>query len=369
MINKERVLKRFLEYVQIDSESRNEKKFAHRLIDDLKEIGLEVYTDNAYELVDGTTGNVVARLDGNRDGEPVLFSCHMDTVTPGNGVRPVVEDGIIKTDGTTILGGDDKAGIASVIEALTSIKEDNNSYPTIEIVFSIAEEIGLYGAKALDVSKIKAKNAYVLDSGGEIGGIVIKGPAQDKIIVEIKGKPAHAGVCPEAGISAIQIASKAIDSMKLLRIDENTTANIGKINGGIATNVVCPKVLIEAEARSTVIESLNKQTAHMVEVFENVAKEFGGEVDIQVERLYGEFVVDENDYIVEKAKKACENLGYDVRTVSTGGGSDTNILNGKGIKAVNLAIGERKPHTLEETYCVDDLVKVSSLIKEIISLY
>ena len=368
MINKERVLQRFLEYVQIDSESTQEKAFAERLICDLEQLGLQVRQDNANELIDGSTGNVIAVLEGNKDSEPVLFSCHMDTVRPGKNIKPIVEDGIIKTDGTTILGGDDKAGIAAVIEAITSIVEDEEDHPTVEIVFSIAEEIGLYGAKALDETKIKSKRAYVLDSGGEVGGIVIKGPAQDKILVEINGKPAHAGVCPEEGVSAIEIASKAISKMKLLRIDENTTANIGKINGGIATNVVCPKVIIEAEARSTVIESLDKQTAHMVETFEKAAKDLGGEVNIKVDRLYGEFVVDENDEIVQIVKNASNNLGYKAYTTSTGGGSDTNVLNGKGIKAVNLAIGERKPHTLEETYCVDDLVKVSSLVKEIISL-
>lgn len=369
MINEERVLKRFLEYVQIDSESKNEKEFAQRLVKDLEEIGLEVRQDNAGETIGGSTGNVIATLKGNRDGEAVLFSCHMDTVTPGNGIKPVVEDGVIKSDGTTILGGDDKAGIAAIIEALTSIKENNDKHPTIEVVFSIAEEIGLYGAKALDETKILSKKAYVLDSGGEVGEIVIKGPAQDKITVEINGKPAHAGVCPEEGISAIQIASNAIDSMKLLRIDENTTANIGKISGGIATNIVCPKILIDAESRSTVIESLDAQTQHMVDCFKKSAEKFGGSVDIKVDRLYGEFVVAENDEIVNIAKKACENLGFKTSTTSTGGGSDTNILNGKGIKAINLAIAERKPHTLEETYHVEDLVKVSKMVKEIISLY
>ncbi|MEG0296388.1 MAG: M20/M25/M40 family metallo-hydrolase [Clostridium sp.] len=366
MINKERVLKRFLDYVQIDSESKQEKAFAERLVNDLRSIGLEVYQDSAHESIGGSTGNVIGRLKGNNDSEALLFSCHMDTVTPGKGIKPIVENGVIKTDGTTILGGDDKAGIVAIIEALTSIVEEKISHPTIEVAFSIAEEIGLYGAKALDCSKLDAKRAFVLDSGGEIGGIVIKGPAQDKITVEIKGKPAHAGVCPEDGISAIQIASKAIDSMNLLRIDENTTANIGKITGGIATNVVCPSVVIDAEARSTVIESLDKQTAHMVSEFEKAAKQFGGEVTIDVVRLYGQFVVEENDEIVELAKKASKELGLEPYTTSTGGGSDTNILNGKGIKAVNLAIGERKPHTLEESYHVEDLVKVSTLVKELI---
>ncbi|ATD55368.1 M20/M25/M40 family metallo-hydrolase [Clostridium chauvoei] len=365
MINKDRVLKRFLDYVQIDSESYKEGTFAKRLAKDLEELGLEVEFDKAYEVVKSDTGNLIARLKGNREGEPILFACHMDTVTPCTNIKPIIKDGIIYSDGTTVLGGDDKGGIAAIIEALTVIKENNIKHPTIEIVFTIAEEVGIYGAKNLDYSKIESKSAFIFDTSGDIGTIVIKGPAQDKLLVKIKGKSAHAGVCPEDGISAIQIASEAIANMKLLRIDENTTANIGKINGGVATNIVCPEVIIEAETRSTVIESLEKQTAHMIETFENAAKKFGGEVEISVNRLFGQFVIDENDEIVNKAKKALKAIGIEGKTTSTGGGSDTNVFNGNGLKAINLSSGERKPHTLEEHMKIEDLEILSKLIVEL----
>lgn len=365
MINKDRVLKRFLEYIQIDSESYSEGEFARRLEKDLCEIGLKVEFDNAGETVGSNVGNLIARLDGTIEGEPILFSGHMDTVTPGKGIKPIIKDGVVYSDGTTILGGDDKAGIAAIIEALLVIKENNIDHPTIEVVFTIAEEVGIFGAKNLDYSKVVSRKAYVFDTSGDIGSIVIKGPAQDKLLIKIQGKPAHAGVCPEEGISAIQIASEAIANMKLLRVDENTTANIGKIVGGIATNIVCPVVAIEAETRSTVIESLEAQTKHMVETFENVAKKYGGKAEIEVIRVFGQFVIDEEDEIVKEAKAAMKRIGIEARTESTGGGSDTNIFNGHGIKTVNLSSGERKPHTLEEHYHIEDLDLMTKLIIEL----
>jgi tripeptide aminopeptidase len=366
MINKERIVNEFLKYIQIDSLSKTEGNFAKFIIAELEAVGAKVYVDDAGEKIGGETGNVIAKIKGKLAKEPILFSCHMDTVTPGIGIRPVIRDGVIYSDGTTILGGDNKGGIAAVIEALKCIKENNIEHGPIEVVFSIAEETGLFGAKNLDYSKLDSKLGFVLDSGGEPGQIVVKGPAQDKIDVKIIGKPAHAGVCPEEGVSAIQIASAAISKMKLLRIDEETTANIGSISGQGPTNIVCPEVIIKAEARSLSSDKLNAQTAHMVKCFEKAAEEFGAKVEIETSRAYGPFVVDENDEIVNLVKKACASIGLKSFAASTGGGSDTNILNGNGIKAVNLGIGEKKPHTLEEHMRIEDLVNTSRLVLEII---
>lgn len=366
MVNRQRIVEEFLAYVQIDSPTKKEGKFAEYISEKLREIGLEVEIDNAGEKTGSDTGNVIARLKGTKDAPSILFSCHMDTVSPGIGIKPLIKDDVIYSDGTTVLGGDDKAGIAAVVEALRIVKENNMEHGPIEIAFTIFEEGGLHGSKNLDYSRLNSKLGFVLDSGGEVGEIVIKGPAQDVIDVKISGKPAHAGVCPEEGISAIQVAASAINRMNLLRIDSETTANIGTINGGQVTNIVCPEVTIKAEARSLSSEKLDKQTSHMVECFKRAAEEFGAEVEIITNRSYGPFVVDENDEIVNIVRKACESAGLDSKTKSTGGGSDTNILNGNGIKAVNLAIGERKPHTLEEHMKIDDLVKAAKLVLEII---
>lgn len=366
MVNRQRIVNEFLKYIQIDSLSGTEGNFAKFIIGELEAVGAEVYVDAAGEKIGGETGNVIAKVKGSLDKQPVLFSCHMDTVTPGIGIKPVIKDEVIYSDGTTILGGDNKAGIAAVLEALKCIKENNLEHGPIEIVFSIAEETGLFGAKNLDYNRLEAKLGFVLDSGGEPGQIIVKGPAQDKIDVKIIGRPAHAGVCPEEGISAIHVASAAIANMRLLRIDEETTANIGSISGQGPTNIVCPEVIIKAEARSLSSEKLDAQTAHMVQCFEKAAENFGAKVEIETSRAYGPFVIDEDDEIVALVKKACGNMGLSSFTAATGGGSDTNILNGHGIKAVNLGIGERKPHTLEEHLRIEDLVNTSRLVLEII---
>ena len=368
MVNKQRLIDEFLELVQIDSPTSKEGKIAQVLVKKLEEIGCEVVIDNAGEKTGAETGNVIATLKGNREGRKILFSSHMDTVSPSIGVKPIIDEanGIIKSDGTTVLGSDDKAGIAAILEALRNIKENNIDHGDIQVVFSIWEEGGLYGAKNLDYSKIDAEYAFVLDSGGSPGEIIVKAPAQDAIKVKIIGKPAHAGLQPENGISAIMVASRAIENMKLLRIDEETTANIGIVKGGAATNIVMAELEIAAEARSLSEEKLDIQTNHMVETFKNAAKEFGAEIEINVNRAYGPFNIDENDEIVQLAKKAFANMNIEGKTASTGGGSDTNILNKNGLKAVNLGIGMKKAHTLEEYIAIEDLINSAIMVGEII---
>lgn len=369
MVNQDRIVNEFLELVQIDSHSGKEGKVAALLLKKLQEMGLEARIDEAGKAVGGETGNVVATLKGTVDAPTILFSSHMDTVKPGEGIKPVIRDGVIYSDGTTILGGDDKAGIAAILEGLRLVKESGIPHGDIEVVFSIWEEGGLHGAKNLDYDQIKAQYAFVLDSSGSPGEIIVLGPAQDKVNAKIIGKPAHAGVCPEEGISAIMIAARAINQMKLLRIDEETTANIGVIQGGEATNIVTAEVHLKGEARSLNEEKLNKQTAHMVEVLEEAARHYGGKVEMDVERMYPPFNIDPNDPIVVKVKEAMKRMGLEGYTTSTGGGSDTNIFNGKGIKAVNLGIGEKKPHTLEEHLHIKDLVTSGQLVYEIIKVF
>lgn len=369
MINEKRLLNRFLEYVQIDSPTKEELEFANFLKAEFTKLGLEVYMDDAGEKVGSNSGNLVARLKANAEGETIIFSSHMDTVSPSRGIKPEIRDGVIYSDGTTILGGDDKAGIAAIMEALEVVIENNLPHGEIEVAFTIFEEGGLFGSKNLDYSKLNAKKGFVLDSGGDPGVIIIQGPAQNKIDVKFIGKEAHAGVAPETGISAIQMAAEAISNMKLLRIDEETTANIGSISGGSATNIVTKEVEFHAEARSLDNDKLQEQTDHMVKCCEDAAKKYNGKVEINVENAYGAFKIDENHELVNSVKLACKNLGFDAMTTTSGGGSDTNILNANGIEAINLAIGERKPHTLEEHLHIKDLENAARLALEIIKIH
>lgn len=369
MINNERLLNRFLEYIQIDSPTKEERNFAEHLMKEMEAMGLEVRMDNAGEKVGSNSGNIIGKLKGNTDGETILFSSHMDTVSPGRGIKPVIKDGVIYSDGTTILGGDDKAGVAAILEGVQTIIENKIDHGDIEVVFSIFEEGGLFGAKNLEYDKLEATKAIVLDSGGRPGEIITEGPAQNKINVKFIGKKAHAGVAPEAGISAIEIAAEAISNMKLLRIDEETTANIGSINGGEATNIVPSEITIEAEARSLNNEKLKAQVDHMVKCCNDAAEKFGGSVDIEVIDAYAAFKVEEDDAIVAKVKDAFKELGIDAKTAKSGGGSDTNILNGNGIPAVNLGVGMSKVHTTDEYIAIEDIEVSAKAVTEIIKQF
>ncbi len=291
---------------------------------------------------------------------------HMDTVSPGEGKKPVIEGNIIKSDGTTVLGSDDLAGVECILESLRVLKEQKIQHSDMQVVFSIAEEGGLFGAKNLDYSRIYAKYGFVLDCGGEIGTVAVIAPSQDKIDVTINGKSAHAGMEPEKGVSAISIAAHAISEMKLGRIDEETTANIGIINGGSATNIICDRVYIKAESRSRDENKLAAQTRHMKECFENAAKKYGGSVDFKSALEYPAFRIEKDAPVIRILEKGAKEAGVKLTLEATGGGSDTNILNGKGIQAVDVSVGMDKVHTVEEQICIDDLVKAVEFLVGII---
>ncbi|WP_240839804.1 M20/M25/M40 family metallo-hydrolase [Acidaminobacter sp. JC074] len=366
MINKDRLVRHFLEYVQIDSESRNELEMAKHLEKELLELGFEVSFDDVGDKIGGNIGNLIAKKKGDLEGS-VFLSAHMDTVTPGNGVKPVFEGDVIKSDGTTILGGDDKGGIVSIMEAVRTIIDNKSSHPDIEIMFAVAEEVGLLGSRYVDAGIFKSKVGYVMDSGKPVGTIINSAPSETTMEVTLKGRPAHAGTEPENGISAIMIAARAIDRMNLLRLDEETTANVGIINGGVATNIVTPEVYLKAEARSLNDEKLDKQVAHMRACFEEAADFYGGQVDFKTTKNYKTYKVDESFESVNRALKAFESVGIEAALIPTGGGSDVNNLREKGIDCVNLAIAMSACHTLDEYIKVSDMVNVSHVLYEILT--
>ena len=365
MINQERLINRFLEYVQIDSPTLSEADFKERLKSDLVALGLEVEEDNVGELIGSNSGNLIAKLKGVGD-ETLLFSCHMDTVSPGIGIEPEIRDGVIYSKGDTILAGDDKAGIAALVEMLTVLKEDGTPHSNLEFAFTIAEEGGLHGSKNLDYDKLNAQMGFVLDSGAKPGTIIVEGPAQSKVNVVFKGKAAHAGVAPEDGVSAIMIAADAISNMKLLRIDEETTANIGSISGGGPTNIVPNEVTIKAEARSLNNDKLKAQVEHMIECVKSAQEKYGIEADIEVLEAYKAFKVDADAPVVKRVQAAADKLGFASPLQKSGGGSDTNNYNLNGISSVNLGIGQQKPHSVDEHIAIEDIVDVTRLVLEIV---
>src|SRR5919107_339603 len=377
MINQERVKNLLLELVQIDSVSREERGVAERIKQLCEELGAEVFIDDAGSKVGGNTGNVIARFPGTvTDAEAIMMSAHMDTVVPGRGVKPIVEGDIIRTDGSTVLGGDDKSGVSVIIETIRSLQEQNIPHAPIDAVFSICEEVGLLGAKHLDMSKVRAKYGIVFDSD-DPGFLFTKGPSADHFEIKIHGLESHAGVAPELGISAIRVAAEAIMNMKLFRIDEETTANIGVIRGGEATNIITNLVTLKGEARSLDDSKLEAQTAHMVKCLEDAAARYEVSVDgvttkasveSEVTREYYAMDVSDDSRVVRLVIEAASRMGLDVKTLASGGGCDANIFNKRGIECANLGTGMRAIHTVNEWLDVKDMYASAEMTLEIMRL-
>lgn len=367
MINKERLLNTFLEYLQIDSESGNEKEMAERLVSDLKALELEVKTDHAGEGFGSNGFNVCAYLEGTLPGESTIYCAHMDTVAPGNGIKPIVENGVVHSDGTTILGADDKSGVAEIIEAVRTIVENKIPHRNTEILFTIGEDCGLDGAKHMDYSMLRSKEALVFDHGGPIGKVVNCGPGHFRVHAEVLGRSAHAGIAPEKGVNAIQVMAKGIAKMNLMRIDEETTCNISMMKSDYATNIVPEKAEFLAEIRSRSEEKLNAQAEHMRECLQEVCDEMGAELKFDVSVTFASFNLEESDPLVQRVKDSCGRLGLPFEAEKGAGGSDANIMILHGIKPLVVGCGMEKVHTNEEYVEVEDLNKTAAMILDLMT--
>ncbi len=370
---KETLIDYFVSLITIDSESKNEKAVALKIAEDLRLLGAEVKFDNVHEQTGGNIGNLYGYFPGNIDKKPVLFCAHMDTVVPGNGIKPQIKQDRIVTDGTTILGSDDKSGIAEIIWAIKEMKDAAEEHAPIEVLFTISEEIGLLGAKLVDLAQIKSEFGYALDSH-EIGDVVTGAPSQNSMKFTIHGKESHAGAAPEFGVSAIQIAAEAISRMKLGRIDEETTCNIGIISGGTATNIIPKEVVLEAEARSHDSVKLQEVTENMKSILEDtVAKyklgNFQATLETVIEKEYPAFVLDLDEPCIQLAKRATENIGLPFSSGISGGGSDANIFNFKGLKMAVVGSGMEEVHTVNEYIKLIDLENGTKWVKEVIREY
>ncbi|HEY3168519.1 MAG TPA: M20/M25/M40 family metallo-hydrolase [Candidatus Binatia bacterium] len=377
MINQERLKNLLIELIKIDSLSRKEYDVAMRLKSEMEALGATVSIDDAGKKVGGNVGNLIAHFSGNaQNAQALLLSAHMDTVVPGEGIVPIMEGDILRTNGRTVLGGDDKSGVAIICEVMRVMQENRLPCSDIDVVFTICEEAGLIGAKCLDVGRLRARTGLVLDSDS-VGFLFTKAPAANRMEFRVHGLEAHAGVCPEKGINAIKVAAEGIAQMHLGRIDDETTANIGVVEGGMAVNIVPNHVILRGEARSHSEDKLNRQTEHMKHCLEEAAarhvleldgKRHSAKVEAKIERDYDRMDVSESAPIVKLVHAAARSLKLEVKTFATGGGCDANVLNQKGLVVANLSTGMRDIHTVNEWLDLRDLNRSAQMVLEIVKL-
>lgn len=352
----DRLLDTFLQLVKIDSETRHEGAVVDYLCKIARTCGFEPFVDDAAKAVGGEAGNVYIELPASGvDAPPIIFVAHLDTVSPGKGIDPVVRSGKVVSGGDTVLGADCKAGTAVAIELMRLSAQGELRHGPLELIFTVAEEEQLQGARNLQWDRLASRHAFVLDGAGWVGEVINSSPTQENLEFVFKGKAAHAGVEPEKGVNAIYGASWAVSLMRLGRIDRETTANIGIIQGGRAVNIVPDQVWVAGEVRSMDPQKLENQKKSMMRAAMEAEVAVGVGVEVKVERAYDGFLIDPTDPIILLAVEAGKSMGMKTEIKQSGGGSDANVLNASGIKSVVLSMGVMEAHTTNEYVEIEEL--------------
>ncbi|KAB2336072.1 M20/M25/M40 family metallo-hydrolase [Cytobacillus depressus] len=366
-VNAERLQELFLELAKINGPSTKEQLVADYLVKALPELGFTLEFDEAHKNFDGEVGNLVAWHEGTDPSiPPLFFSTHMDTVLPTEGLKPVIKDGVIHSDGTTILGADDRAALAAYLEAMRAINEGGIPHGPIEFILTVNEQPGLVGASYMDYSKAKSKTGYIFDSSGDVGQIILKGPYSSRIWMEVEGNAAHIALNAEEGNSAFLIAAEGLTNMKLGTIDEETLANIGIIKGGELTSIIPGSVTVAGEVRSFSKEKLDQQLEHMAEAMKQAAEKKGGKVHVKLEKKYSGFDIPENDILVRNVEEAARNIHVKPYLTETLGGADTNVLNENGLTCLTLGLGFQNIHSFRECISIENLVNTGRLTAALI---
>ncbi len=371
MIDPNRLALEFQTLLTIESPSKKEGKLAYYVVDIFKALGYRCFFDKSSENTGSEVGNLIVKIPGTLPSEPIFFCAHLDTVGPWENPKIIFENGIFRSDGRTILGADDKSGIAILIEVAKVLKENLFSYPPIEFIFTTCEEIGLLGSKYLDYSLIDAKEGFVLDSESPVE-IINSAPSSYQFKIEIKGKSAHAGLEPEKGINAIHILSKVLAELPFGRIDEETTMNVGIVRGGDYVNIVPDYAEAKGEIRSHNEEKLASLKDKLQEQIEKVLSSYPKVDDVvpsgkvHFEKIFKAFNIPEEDPLCKLVRKAGDKLGLNLAFKRKEGGSDANVLNEFGLKCLILGTGMQKVHTTEEFIKLEDLIITTNLVLEII---
>ncbi|MET0939637.1 MAG: M20/M25/M40 family metallo-hydrolase [Gaiellaceae bacterium] len=350
-----RVLDLFLELAAIPSPPGEERAVADRVTEELRSLGLDVDEDETGPSIGSTMGNLYTRLEPAGDGTPIFLCAHLDTVPPEGPIEPVVEDGVVRNAAGTILGADNKAAVAAIVEAARRVSSEGMPHAGLELVFTAKEEVGLRGAYAFDHTRLHAELGYVYDQAAPIGEIIIGAPWAASLEVAFRGSPAHAGMYPEEGRSAIAAAARAIADLRLGRIDEETSANVGVIEGGTARNIIPEHCTVKAEARSHDEAKLADVVREMEEAFAFAAALGECEVETLIDRSYRGYRFRKDEPAVALAGRALEHCGFTPSYALTGGGADANVFNERGIPCVTLANAMAEIHTPDEHIAVADL--------------
>lgn len=361
-----RVLQTFLDAVRVDSPSGEEARFGAWCSERLSALGFEVRFDDTAAEVGSDSGNLIAERTGEAAGLTVVLSAHLDTVGPGRGIEPVVEDGIVRSAGETVLGADDKAGVAAILEALERAVESGAALPPVRVLLTTGEERGLQGAKALDPAECRGDVCLVLDAHGPVGGVVTAAPTQYTFCATFIGVPAHAGVEPEKGVSAIAMAADAISNMRIGRLDAETTANVGEIAGGNATNVITAACSIRGECRSLDRNKVEAARDEMERAMREAADRAGGSVETSWVLEYEGYRLPEGHPMLQLVERALERCGRPADFFPTGGGSDANVFSSRGLLSIVMACGMTDVHSTDESIEVDDLVALADVLSAVL---
>ena len=361
-VNEERLVDLFLELAKINGPSTKEQLVADYLNKALPELGFTIEFDEAHKKYDGEVGNLVAWREGTDPSIPSLFfSTHMDTVLPTKKLEPIIKDGVIYSDGTTILGADDRAALASYLEAIRAVIDSGVPHGPIEFLLTVNEQKGLVGAKYMDYSKVKSKAGYIFDSSGDVGQIILKGPYSSRIWMEVEGNAAHIALNAEEGNNAFLIAAQGLLNMKLGTIDEETVANIGIIKGGELTSIIPGTVTVGGEVRSYSKEKLDQQLKHMEYEMQVAAEKNGGKVTVEIEKKYSGFDIPGDHILTKTVESAAQNINVKSYLTETLGGADTNMLNENGLTCITLGNGLQNIHSFREYITVENLVNTGRL--------
>ena len=345
----------FLELAALRSPPGEEREVADVVAAYMRDLGLDVDEDGAGGEVGSTIGNLYTRLEATADGIPIFLCAHLDTVPPDGQLEPVVDDGVVRNAGGTILGADDKSAVAVMLEAARRVLAENRPHAGIELLFTPKEEVGLLGAAAFDHTRLHAQVGYVYDQAAPIGEIILGAPYSQAMKVRFHGRASHSGMYPEEGRSAIAAAARAIADLRLGRVDDETTANVGTIQGGTAGNIVPEWCSFDAEARSHDERKLADLVREMLETFAFAASLADCEVETSVKKSYRGYRFKRDDLVVQLAAAALERSGHAPTYGLSGGAADANVFNERGLPCLNLANGMKAIHTPDEHIAVDDL--------------